>query len=62
MMILQTWDKLGPLAIDNRKTSGYLGYNEWIQWLAEQLRNVNKDQPIPAYEAYNVDLHPKLTH
>ena len=52
MMILQTWDKLGPLAIDNRETSGYLGYNEWVQWLAERLRNVNEDQPIPAYEAY----------
>ena len=52
MMILQTWDKLGPLAIDNRKSSGYLGYYEWVQWLAEQLRNVSEDQPLPAYEAY----------
>jgi hypothetical protein len=52
MMILQTWDKLGPLAIDYRKSSGYLGYNEWVQWLAEQLRNFNEEQPIPAYEAY----------
>lgn len=52
MMILQTWDKLGPLALDERESSGYLGVYEWVQWLAERLRDVNDDQPVPAYEAY----------
>ena len=52
MMILQTWDKLAPLALEERESSGYLGYNEWLQWLAERLREANEDQPVPAYEAY----------
>ena len=52
MMILQTWDKLGTLAIDKRKSSGYLGFNEWLQWLAERLRDLSPDQPVPAYMAY----------
>jgi len=52
MMILQTWDKLGALAIESREESGYLGYFEWLQWLAEKLREANADQPVPAYEAY----------
>ena len=52
MMILQTWDKLGPLAIESRESSGYRGYNEWVQWLAERLQELHEDQPEPAYEAY----------
>ena len=52
MMILQTWDKLEPLTIENRESTGYLGYGEWNQWLADRLRDVNADQPVPAYEAY----------
>jgi hypothetical protein len=52
MMILQTWEKLGPLAIDTRESSGYVGFNEWLQWLAERLREVNEEQPVPAYEAF----------
>jgi hypothetical protein len=51
-MILQTWDKFGPLAIDNRESTGYAGYYEWVQWLAERLREVEEDQLIPAYEAF----------
>lgn len=52
VMILQSWEKLGPLAIEDRQTSGYSGIYEWVQWLAERLREENPDQPVPAYEAY----------
>lgn len=53
MMILQTWDKLEPLTISARESTGYLGYNEWVQWLAERLRDLNEGQPEPAYEAFS---------
>lgn len=52
MMVLQTWEKTEPLAQKWREDSGYLGFNEWVQWLAERLRELHDDQPIPAYEAY----------
>ena len=50
--ILTSWDKLENLTLQQREESGYLGWNEWHQWLAERLRERSENQPIPAYDAY----------
>jgi hypothetical protein len=50
--VLQSWDKLKPLTYETRERTGYLGWNEWHQWLAERLRERNQAQPVPAYEAF----------
>ena len=52
MMILQTWDKASPIAYRDRERSGYGAINEWVQWLAERLREIDPEQNVPAYEAY----------
>lgn len=57
MMVLQTWDKTSPIAYKYREETGYGGYNEWLQWLAERLREIDPEQNVPAYEAYK-DWHP----
>ena len=51
--LVQSWKKLAALTMDYRKQSGYLGVNEWHQWLAERLLEIDSDQPLPAYEAYS---------
>jgi hypothetical protein len=51
--VLLTWDKMESLTLDIRKTTGYRGWNEWHQWLAERLSEKSQEQPIPAYEAYS---------
>ena len=50
---LQTWKKMKLLTFDQRETTGYSGWNEWHQWLAERLMEKSQEQPIPAYEAYS---------
>ena len=50
---LQTWKKMKPLTLDIRETTGYSGWNEWHQWLAERLMEKSQEQPVPAYEAYS---------
>ena len=52
LFILQSWDKFQPLTYENRERTGYLGWNEWHQWLAERLRERSNTQPLPAYEAF----------
>jgi hypothetical protein len=51
--VLQTWEKMESLTLDIRETTGYSGWNEWHQWLAERLLEKSQEQPIPAYEAYS---------
>jgi len=41
-IILQSWDKLKPITYQRRESTGYLGFNEWHQWLAERLRERNE--------------------
>jgi hypothetical protein len=53
LLILTSWDKFEPLTLEERRLTGYSGYMEWHQWLAERLRERNAGQdPQPAYEAY----------
>ena len=50
--ILESWDKLKPITYQRRENTGYRGFNEWHQWLAERLRDKSELQPVPAYEAF----------
>ena len=51
--IITTWEKLGPMILEDREKVGYQGMSEWVQWLAERLVERNQGQePTPAYEAY----------
>ena len=52
MLVLQSWDKLEALTLESREKTGYLGFHEWHQWLAERLRDRSNTQPLPAYEAH----------
>ena len=51
--IITTWEKLGPMIIEDRERTGYQGMSEWVQWLAERLMERNEGrEPTPAYDAY----------
>jgi len=52
-MVLMSWTKLEPLTIEERESTGYLGINEWHQWLAERMLDRTNAQPVPAYEAFS---------
>ncbi|MDH3733352.1 MAG: hypothetical protein OEU54_07440 [Gemmatimonadota bacterium] len=56
-VVLQAWKKLHVWAGEFREENGRPKFDEWIQWLCDQMTKYQGDEP-PAYEKYG-DWEPK---
>ena len=56
-MVLAAWRKIELWAYDQREQQGGEKFDEWIQWLCEQLESL-ADGNEPAYRRYR-DWHPR---
>lgn len=48
-VVLTTWKKLGTWASDIRKEQGREKFDEWIQWLCDQMKRYPEVRLEPAY-------------
>jgi hypothetical protein len=48
-VVLITWKKLGTWAADIRKEQGREKFDEWIQWLCDQMKRYPETRLEPAY-------------
>ncbi|UCF20632.1 MAG: hypothetical protein JSU87_04260 [Gemmatimonadota bacterium] len=53
-VLLKTWDKLGVWIADVRTEQNHQKFDEWVQWLVEQLRRYQSESGTqPAYILYS---------
>ncbi len=48
-IVLTTWDRLNVWVRDVRREEGQEKFNEWLEWLADEMRLISQRASAPAY-------------